>query len=107
MDRQNSTAPLVLADANGLDDSHTSVEMEAVKSKHTSIAASLVRKNSQVQPIGEEAESIPNKCSTLVDSSGCNQQNEKDSCRLKTAKLLVSLLVGIYFGWFIQKSSGI
>lgn len=97
MDRQNSTSPLV--HANGLEDSQTSMELNMKKP----LPASLVNQTTQVQPMEDkEKEANGSKCST-PDSV---HKPDQTPCRLSAARIIISSLVGMYFGWFLQKSSG-
>lgn len=97
MDRQNSTTPLV--NHLGMNRSLTAAELAQELNKQNVVSTSLKRKNSQVGPMNEKELEAKH---TLDEPTS----KPKDSCGKYTIKVIVAILVGIYFGWFLQKSSG-
>ncbi|XP_067943674.1 uncharacterized protein [Watersipora subatra] len=100
MERQTSTSPLVTS--SGPDDSQTSLELRASLPNEKQPVTTLVRKPSQVHPVSEkeaEANGHVDKVSASTDKLGTT------SCCLTATKLILSLFIGLYFGWFLQKST--
>jgi len=100
MERQISTIPLVNEkEQNGLNSSSTSMDMTAELSKHK-----LVTKHSQVSP-AEFVQETKEKNDTTSNSDS-NNNTEKDTNCVLAGKIITAILTGIYFGWFLQKSTG-
>lgn len=98
MDRQNSTSPLV--HSNGLDDSQTSMELK-LSPESRQLPPIKVKKPSQVEPIAEKEK----EANGHAIADGADKANNS-SCGLTAGRLITSLIIGVWFGWFLQKSSG-
>ena len=98
MDRQTSTSRLVSSD---LEDSQTSLELKT--GLRNGGSTTVVRKPSQVCPVSENLENQNDVVSSSPDSA---YKSDKSSCGRTAGKIITSALIGMYFGWFLQKSTG-